>query len=69
MNCRSIHCRSMNCRSTGPQLVLSCVLMLIDISYFFFSVVPVRQLFDRDTSAIFHRCSDGYIPTCPVARF
>ena len=42
--------------------VHSCVITLTDVSYSFFSVTPVRQLFNRDTTAIFYRCSDGCLP-------
>jgi len=49
--------------------VNSCVIAPVDVSYSFFSVSPARQLFNRDTTAIFYRCSDGYVPTGPWPGF
>ena len=56
-------------QSFNVMWVHSYVIVLVDISYFFFSFSLVRQLFNRNTTVIFYRCSDGYVATDPWLGF
>jgi len=48
-----------------PMCVPSYVATLTDFSYSFSSVAPVRQRFNRYTTAIFYCCPGDYVPTGP----
>jgi len=51
------------------MLVHNCAISPIDVSYFFSTVDPVKQLFTRYNAAIFYCRFDGYLPTDPWTGF